>query len=147
MATLRQALSVVLRLLAPFVPFVTEEVWSWWQTGSVHLAGWPEPAGLLALADAEAGAVAGAGAVDGAVSPGGTAVLDAAAAAIGAVRRAKSQAQLPMKAPVSQLILTAPQEQLDALAAAAPDVSAAGRVAEIKLHALPGIDPVHEVLL
>jgi valyl-tRNA synthetase len=188
-ATLRQALSVMLRLLAPFVPFVTEEVWSWWQTGSVHLAGWPEPAGLLSLADADASAVDGAGAVDGAVSPGGTAVLDAstapegatvpgstavpgsaavpgstaapgsaavpggtavldaAAAAIGAVRRAKSQAQLPMKAPVSQLILTAPQEQLDALAAAAPDVSAAGRVAEIKLHALPGIDPVHEVLL
>jgi valyl-tRNA synthetase len=146
-ATLRQALSVMLRLLAPFVPFVTEEVWSWWQTGSVHLAGWPEPAGLLSLADADASAVDGAGAVDGAVSPGGTAVLDAAAAAIAAVRRAKSQAQLPMKAPVSQLILTAPQEQLDALAAAAPDVSAAGRVAEIKLHALPGIDPVHEVLL
>ncbi len=155
MATLREALSAVLRLLAPFVPFVTEEVWSWWHTGSVHLAPWPEPADLLALADADAGAGdgAGAGAVDGAVSPdgtaapGGTAVLDAAAAAIGAVRRAKSQAQLPMKAPVSQLILTAPQEQLDALAAAAPDVSAAGRVAEIKLHALPGIDPVHEVLL
>ncbi len=122
MATLREALSAVLRLLAPFVPFVTEEVWSWWQTGSVHLAPWPEPADLLALADADAGAGDGAGAV----SLDGTAVLDAAAAAIGAVRRAKSQAQLPMKAPVSQLILTAPQEQLDALAAAAPDVSAAG---------------------
>jgi valyl-tRNA synthetase len=140
-ATLRAALSAVLRLLAPFVPFVTEEVWSWWQSGSVHLASWPDPAALLALADGPA--------VDGEVPAGlgGSVVLDAAATAIAAVRRAKSQAQLPMKAPVSRLILTAPQEQLDALAAAASDVTAAGHVGEIMLHALPGIDPVHEVLL
>jgi valyl-tRNA synthetase len=145
--TLREALSAVLRLLAPFLPFVTEEAWSWWRDGSVHRAAWPDPAALVALADPGGTGTSGTGAGAGGTGPGGTAALDAAAAAIGAVRRAKSRARLPMKATVSQLILTAPQEQLDALDAAAPDVSAAGHVAAITLRPLAGIDAVHEVVL
>ena len=129
-ATLRLTLSHVLRLLAPFVPFVTEEVWSWWQNGSVHRAAWPDAASLREQA-----------------GPGDDAVLTAAAAAIAAIRKAKSQAQLPMKNPVPLLILTAGQLRVDALAAAGDDVRSAGRVTAIELRATDGAEPVHDVVV
>jgi valyl-tRNA synthetase len=116
LAALRLGLSVVLRLLAPFLPFVTEEVWSWWRDGSIHRAAWPDAAQLGELA-----------------GPGDGAVLAAAAAAISAIRKAKSQAKLPMKTPVPVLIVTGEKDSLNALAAASFDVRSAGRVAEIRL--------------
>ncbi len=129
-ATLRIGLSAVLRLLAPFLPFVTEEVWSWWQGGSVHRAAWPDGPGLREAA-----------------GPGDDAVLAAAAAAIGAIRKAKSQAQVPMKNPVPVLILTARQDALDALAAARADVQSAGKVDSIELRRADGTEPVHDVVV
>jgi valyl-tRNA synthetase len=129
-AALRTALSVLLRLFAPFLPFVTEEAWSWWQEGSVHTAAWPDPAPLLALA-----------------ARTDPAVLTAAAAAIGAVRKAKTAAQVSMRAPADLLAVTAQEGHLALLAAALDDVRAAGHVGQADLRAAAGGEPGYEVVL
>jgi valyl-tRNA synthetase len=138
-AALRLALSVQLRLFAPFLPFVTEEVWSWTDHGplpggSVHRAPWPDPGPLRRLAAAGGG-------------PGDGLLLDAASAAIGAIRKAKSQARLPMRASVRKLAVTAPAPHLKALAEVLADVRAAGAVAEVDLREGAGLEPVHEVTI
>jgi valyl-tRNA synthetase len=131
-AALRLALSVVLRLFAPLLPFVTEEVWSWWAEGSVHRAAWPEPAEALALRGA-------AGDGDG--------VLDAASGAIAAIRGAKSGARVSMRAPVRELQVSARRDHLDALMAVLPDVRAAGRVEHIELRFRDRPEPAYRVTL
>ena len=113
LATLRTTLDVLLRLFAPFLPFVTEEVWSWWREGSIHRAAWPDSA---ALRDAAGDVDASVGAVAGAV--------------LAAVRKAKSDAKVSMRADVASIVVRAPREQLDAFALVASDVLEAGKVAE-----------------
>ncbi len=108
---LRCALSALLRLFAPMLPFVTEEVWSWWQEGSIHRAAWPQAA---------AQRVDGAG-------------LDAAATAIGAIRKAKSEAGLSQKASVTRLTVTGPESELELLRSVLPDVVAAGHVGSAEM--------------
>ncbi len=127
---LRTGLSALLRLFAPFLPFVTEEVWSWWQDGCVHRASWPDAGSLRALG-----------------WPASQAALEAASAAIGAIRKAKSQARQPMRAPARKLVVSAPAASLDALAAVLPDLRAAGRVSEVELRRAELAVPEHEVLL
>ncbi|WP_432844334.1 valine--tRNA ligase [Dactylosporangium sp. CA-092794] len=102
-AALAVALSAVQRLLAPFLPYVTEEVWSWWQAGSVHRAPWPEA--LPVAAD--------------------TAPLLLATEVLGAIRRAKSAAQQSMRAEVARLEVAGPVAALERVRA---DLTAAGNV-------------------
>ena len=122
--------SAVLRLFAPFLPFVTEEAWSWWQEGSVHRAAWPEPAEALPGADGA-----------------GRGTLEAASSAIAAIRGVKSTARVSMRTPVRELVVTAPQDHLDALTAVLPDVQAAGRVERTELRLRDQPEPGYEVTL
>src|SRR4029453_16771898 len=118
-AALRTALDVQLRLLAPYLPYVCEEVWSWWRDGSVHLAPWPQPA------------------------PAGSAIadrrpLEGASRVIPALRRAKSQAKLPLRTPVARAEVSGPPDWLEAVRAAEADLTAAGRGAPFGGRERPG---------
>jgi valyl-tRNA synthetase len=140
-AALRLALAVILRLFAPFLPFVTAEVWSWWQDGSVHTAAWPAPE---EVAPAPAASLAG--------EPLGTpalaaASLAAASGAIAAIRGAKSGARVSMRAPVRTLVVTARRDHLDAVLAVLPDVQAAGRVEHTELRPGDRAEPAYQVTL
>ncbi|MPV51330.1 valine--tRNA ligase [Pseudactinotalea sp. HY160] len=94
-ATLAIALDVVLRLLAPVLPFATEEVWSWWREGSVHASPWP---GVEVLRDA-----------GGAADP---TLVDAAGAALAAMRKLKSEAKASQRTPFRDVRITSSSDEL-----------------------------------
>ncbi len=109
-SALALALHVQLRLLAPFLPYVTEEVWSWWQTGSVHRQRWPE-VGELAVADG--------------ADP---ALLVAVAEALTGLRGVKSAAKVSMRTELASATVTGPAARVATLRAAADDLAAAAKV-------------------
>lgn len=121
-AALRAALDTLLRLFAPFLPFVTEEVWSWWREGSVHTASWPS--------------VGGRG--------GDPGVLEAVADVLARVRKAKSAAKLSMRAEVARLDVRG--EKADLVRLAQDDLCSAGNVEEFVLEAAEGPLVVKTVL-
>jgi valyl-tRNA synthetase len=108
-ATLAIALSVQLRLFAPVLPFVTEEVWSWWQEGSVHRAAWPVASELPAGGDPK--------------------TVTVAAEALAGVRKAKSDAKVSMRADVQTATIIAPAEQVALVEAVRGDLVDSGRIA------------------
>ncbi len=110
-ATLALALATLLRLFAPHLPFVTEEVWSWSQPGSIHRTGWPA-----------------VGELDQPARGGDPTVYELAAAVLGEVRKAKTTAQRSMRAPVAFLEVHDTPDRLRALDAGLADVCLAGNV-------------------
>jgi valyl-tRNA synthetase len=134
---LRTALSVLLRLFAPFLPFVTEEVWSWWQEGSVHRASWPSgSASASASGSAEIGGV------------GDPSVLATAAVVLGQIRKAKSAAKVSMRAEAARVIVRVPSpEAADAVRASEDDLRAAGNIADFSFVFAPGRELATEVTL
>jgi valyl-tRNA synthetase len=118
---LRISLSAFQRLLAPFLPFVTEEVWSWWQVGSVHRAPWPAAEEL-----------SGAAAAEGASAAAEDRALELAADVLREVRKAKSQARQKMRAPVARVVVHDRAERLEALQLGADDLVQAGVIEQLE---------------
>jgi valyl-tRNA synthetase len=114
---LRLSLSVFQRLLAPFLPFVCEEVWSWWQAGSVHLASWPDDGELATEANS-----------DREECLRENVALDVTADVLREVRKAKSQARRAMRAPVTRVIVHDTPERLRALELGLDDLLLAGSI-------------------
>ncbi|WP_144718361.1 valine--tRNA ligase [Agrococcus jejuensis] len=111
---LRSAIDVLLRLLAPVLPFATEEVWSWTHEGSIHVAPWPTRSDLP-------------------TSAGTTGLLPAVSEALIGIRRAKSDAKASQRTPVTHAVLAAPSTQLGLLEQAARDLADVGRIERLEL--------------
>ncbi len=110
-ASMRAALSVFLRLFAPVISFATEEVWSWWQEGSVHRASWPSVAELAQGGNSE--------------------VLAAISQVLIAVRGAKTEAKVSQRAEVTSIQIAAPAAVIELAKQAADDLQAVGRIQEL----------------
>jgi valyl-tRNA synthetase len=107
-ATLGLTLDVVLRLLAPIMPYVTEEVWSWWKEGSIHRASWPS--------------------VSEVAGDGDPAVLAAVSSVLVAIRGAKSQAKVSMRTEITEARFLGPADALAHLRSVEADLRAVGRI-------------------
>jgi valyl-tRNA synthetase len=127
-ATLRLALSVLLRLFAPVLPYITEEVWSWAfadATGhaSIHKAPWPTAADF-----------------EGIEAPAEGTSFDVAVLALAAVNRAKTSAGVGVGRGVERLVLAARPLELERLRPGLSDVLAAGRIAAHELQTRDGME-------
>jgi valyl-tRNA synthetase len=119
---MQEALAALLRLFAPYLPFATEEAWSWLRPGSVHRAAWPTGVETLRV-------------IGGAADQAGEAALAAASGLLGDVRRAKSEAKRTLRTPVARLVVRGPDDWLAAVDAARGDLCAAGYVERLEMQA------------
>jgi valyl-tRNA synthetase len=127
-AAVQQGLSVVLRLLAPYLPYVTEEVWSWGfaqATGarSIHRAPWPAAAEFACVPAEETGAA-----------------FDAACAFLDAVRRAKSASGATVGRQLARLRVAASPRTFDLLGPCLADLASAARAESDVLEAREGME-------
>ena len=120
-AALATTLDTVLRLFAPFIPFATEEVWSWWRTGSVHRASWPVTDGYAGVA-----------------AEGDPEVLTVVGEALSGLRKSKSEAKVKQRTAVLSATVSAPAAQLEQLRAGLEDLKAAGNAADLTLSPAEG---------
>jgi len=108
-AALTITLDTLIKLFAPFLPFVTEEVWSWTHDDSVHKSSWPTSESLWAF-------------------NGDASLLAVSAEILSQLRKSKSEAKVSMKADIATAKISAPAADLAQAKLVAADLQAAGRV-------------------
>jgi valyl-tRNA synthetase len=113
------ALSSLLRLFAPYLPFVTAEVWSWWQQGSVHRAPWPKGSELIEIA--------------GGADDEGAIALEAATLVLGEIRKKKSTEQRPVKTPARVVRVTDTPARVPLLEEVRADLTASGLIDRLEI--------------
>jgi valyl-tRNA synthetase len=130
-AALQLALSTLLRLFAPFLPYVTEEVWSWWQAGSIHRSMWPDAGELRQIA-----------------ADGDAMIFEVAASVLGDIRKAKTEAKQSLKTEVAGVVVRDESARLDAVRSALNDITDAGNVTgEVELVEVTSADAQVDVTL
>ena len=121
---LMAALSVYLRLLAPYLSFATEEAWSWWKNGSIHRAPWPTPQELSSQA--------------GDVTAADLAKWSYAREILTQVRRRRSEARQPLKVPIVNAVIADDPARLLQLDGLEADLRSALRIDAITTFPRPG---------
>ena len=106
----------LLKLFAPFIPFVTEEVWSWWQEGSIHLQTWPKSSEIITNKSI------------------GIDPLNNVTWILSEVRKVKTENKQSMKAEVKTLEIWAKAEVIEQVKDAQKDLIAAGNIKDLKLN-------------
>jgi valyl-tRNA synthetase len=140
------AVSTLLRLFAPFLPYVTEEAWSWGRTegaplpgftaGSVHRALWPNVAELRALTKADE------------LPEGDPSVMAIAADVLRQIRKAKSDAKRSVRAEATSVTVADSRPSIAAVQAVLGDLRSAGNVRElITIELIDGAEATVEVQL
>lgn len=105
---LNLAVDTFLRLLAPILPYATEEVWSWYRTGSVHRASWPVASELGTGGDASLVGIAGA--------------------VLAALRKVKSEQKVSQRTAFANVTLEVPADSLASVELVRAEVEAAAHV-------------------
>lgn len=113
-AALKTALSVLVRLFAPVIPFAAEEAWRWSNDDSVHTAAWPVADELAARGEA------------------GVELLELAGIALTGIRRAKTDAKASQKTPVARVVIAGPADAVRLLESVAGDLRAVGRISVLE---------------
>ena len=121
LASLRLGLSVLLRLFAPFLPYVCEEVWSWYfaeETGdkSIHRAAFPQESEFASIMAAKSDKT-----------------FDLVSNLRSRVNQKKTEEQKSVGADVEKLIVTANMGTIELLTLAVGDFKAACKVGQLDM--------------